>query len=214
MNCDRLKLYAVTDSRWTSKCGGKLTLAEQVELCILGGATMIQYREKYDESIEEARELQAVCKKYSVPFIINDDVMLAKQLDADGVHIGQSDMQLLEARKILGKDKIVGVSAQTVEQAIEAEKNGADYLGVGAVFPTGSKSDAVDVSYDQLKSICNAVKIPVVAIGGISEKNIFQLKNSGIVGVAVISAIFAQDDIELAAKNLRSLADEYFGGER
>ncbi len=173
---------------------------------------MIQYREKaLDENLseaerafykDEAKSIQKVCEKYGVPFIINDDVELAMKLDADGIHVGQSDMALVEARKILGPDKIIGVSAQTVEQAVEAEKNGADYLGVGAVFPTGSKDDAVEVPLDVLKNICDAVKIPVVAIGGISEQNVLELSGSGICGIAVISAIFAKDDIEKASRTL------------
>ncbi|MCR5698770.1 MAG: thiamine phosphate synthase [Treponemataceae bacterium] len=209
---ESLALYALTDCRWTKRCGGKLDLDEQVELSIKGGSTMIQYREKaLDENLseaerafykDEAKSIQKVCEKHSVPFIINDDVELAMMLDADGIHVGQSDMALVEARKLLGPDKIIGVSAQTVEQAVEAEKNGADYLGVGAVFPTGSKDDAVDVPLEVLKKICDAVKIPVVAIGGISEQNVLELSGSGICGIAVISAIFAKDDIEKASRTL------------
>ena len=138
-----------------------------------------------------------------MPFVINDNVDIALKMDADGVHVGQSDMEAGDVRKKIGDDKIIGVSAQTVEQAVLAEKHGADYLGVGAVFPTGSKDDAEDVSYDTLKAICEAVDIPVIAIGGITKDNIKDLAGSGICGIAVISAIFAQKDIEAATAELK-----------
>ena len=147
-------------------------------------------------------ELKTLAEKYSVPFVVNDDVLLAKEIDADGVHIGQDDMTASEARKILGSDKIIGVSVQTVSQALLAEKQGADYLGVGAVFPTGSKLDAVEVPHEVLREICESVKIPVVAIGGITQENVNLLSDSKISGIAVISAIFAQADIQNAARNL------------
>ena len=143
-----------------------------------------------------------------MPFIINDNVALAKEINADGVHVGQTDMAAGDVRALLGPDKILGVSAQTVEQAILAEKNGADYLGVGAVFPTGSKADAVEVSHSTLREICEAVSIPVVAIGGITLDNLAQLSGSGICGIAVISAIFAQKDIRAAASDLKSRTRE------
>ena len=143
--------------------------------------------------------------------MINDNVEIAKAVDADGVHVGQSDMEALHAREILGEDKIIGVSAQTVEQAVKAEKNGADYLGVGAVFATGSKADAKEVDHETLKEICAAVNIPVIAIGGIGEANVMRLKGSGICGIAVISAVFAQSDIQNAAKRLRDLTKEMLG---
>ena len=170
-----LLLYAVTDRHWLN---GK-TLASQVEKALKGGATFIQLREKHlDDAIfyQEALEIKELCRKYHVPFVINDNVALAKQIDADGVHVGQSDMEALDVRNLLGSDKIIGVSAQTVEQAVLAEKHGADYLGVGAVFPTGSKDDAEDVSYDTLKAICEHVSIPVIAIGGITRENVISLK--------------------------------------
>ena len=151
----------------------------------------------------EAKEIQALCKKAHIPFVINDDVQLAKKIDADGVHVGQEDMEATRARELLGPDKIVGVSAQTVRQALLAEKMGADYLGVGAVFPTNSKDDAEDVSFETLKAICEAVKIPVIAIGGIHKENVLQLKGSGIVGVAVISALFSQEDSCQATQELK-----------
>ena len=174
-----LLLYAVTDRYWLN---GR-TLADVVRESLEGGVTMLQLREKTLEEptfLQEAKELQALCRAYHVPFIVNDNVDIALAMDADGVHVGQSDMEALDVRAKLGPDKIIGVSAQTVEQALLAEKHGADYLGVGAVFPTGSKADADDVSYDTLKAICQAVSIPVVAIGGISRDNVARLAGSGI----------------------------------
>ena len=199
---DELLLYAVTDRAWLN---GE-TLYQQVEKTLKGGATFIQLREKnLDEEsfLHEAIEIKELCKKYNVPFVINDNVDIALKMDADGVHVGQNDMEAGDVRAKLGDDKIIGVSAQTVDQAILAEKHGADYLGVGAVFPTGSKDDAEDVSYDTLKAICHAVNIPVIAIGGITKDNIKDLADSGICGIAVISAIFAQKDIEEATKELK-----------
>lgn len=211
MNCDRkdLLLYAVTDRSWI----GKKTLYEQVEDAIKGGVTFVQLREKeLDESefYKEALEIQKLCKEYNIPFVINDNVRLAKMINADGVHVGQSDMEAGDVRAILGEGKILGVSAQTVEQAILAERRGADYLGVGAVFQTGSKADADDVSLDTLKAITEAVSIPVIAIGGIGADNIERLKGCGICGVAVISAIFGARDVKKAASDLRSLAEGAF----
>jgi thiamine-phosphate pyrophosphorylase len=206
MRCDKetLLLYAVTDRSWLN---GK-TLYEQVEEAIKGGVTFVQLREKkLDEEsfINEALEIQKLCRKYDIPFVINDNVKIAKKINADGVHVGQSDMGAGNVRVILGDDKILGVSAQTVEQAVLAEKQGADYIGVGAVFPTGSKADAEDVSYETLNAICEAVNIPVVAIGGISAGNVLKLKGSGISGIAVISAIFAAENIESETKSLKQL---------
>ena len=196
MKCDKksLLLYAVTDRTWLNGD----TLYEQVEKAIKGGVTFVQLREKkLDEEsfLDEALEIQKLCRKYNISFVVNDNVEIAKEINADGVHVGQSDMRAASAKTILGDDKIVGVSVQTVEQALLAEKQGADYLGVGAVFPTGSKADAEDVIYETLKAICEAVNIPVVAIGGISTDNVLKLKGSGISGIAVISAIFAAEDI-------------------
>lgn len=209
MKCDKkdLLLYAVTDRHWLN---GR-TLYSQVEEALKGGATFIQLREKeLDEEhfLEEAKEIKELCRRYQVPFVINDNVEIALAVDADGVHVGQSDMEAGDVRAKLGPDKIIGVSAQTVEQAVMAEQNGADYLGVGAVFPTGSKADALEVSHDTLIAICKAVKIPVIAIGGISKENILELSGSGICGIAVISAIFAKDDIEEAARELRGLTEK------
>ena len=203
MKCDKkdLLLYAVTDRTWLN---GE-TLYQQVEKALKGGATFIQLREKHlgqDAFLKEAVELKELCRAYHVPFVINDDVEIALLMDADGVHVGQSDMEAGNVREKLGPDKIIGVSAHTVEQAVLAEKNGADYLGVGAVFPTGSKDDADEVSHETLKAICEAVSIPVIAIGGINKDNVTMLAGNGICGVAVISAIFAQKDIEGATKEL------------
>ena len=203
LNKEDLLLYAVTDRRWLKE--GE-TLVTRTEEAIDGGVTFVQLREKDldEENFErEGRELKELCRKRGVPFVINDNVELAAKLDADGVHVGQSDMEALDVRKIIGGDKILGVSAQTVEQAVTAEKHGADYLGVGAVFPTGSKDDAAEVSYDTLKAICHAVKIPVIAIGGITEENVIELSKSGICGIAVISALYAKEDIKSAAQRLR-----------
>lgn len=202
-----LLLYAITDRHWLN---GK-TLYSQVELALKGGATMIQIREKdLDENafLKEAEQIQSLCAKYCVPFIVNDNVEIAVKIGADGVHVGQSDMAAKDVRALIGKDKILGVSAQTVEQALEAQKCGADYLGTGAVFPTGSKDDAQVLGVQTLKEICSAVNIPVVAIGGISKDNILELKKSGIAGVSVISAIFAQNDIVAATAELKSLAEQ------
>lgn len=199
---DQLLLYAVTDRHWLN---GR-TLHSVVKESLDGGVTFVQLREKQlDEAhfMEEAKDLQTLCREYKVPFIINDNVDIALAMDADGVHVGQSDMEAGDVRAKLGPDKIIGVSAQTVEQAILAEKHGANYLGVGAVFPTGSKSDATEVSHETLKAICEAVSIPVIAIGGITQENVSTLAGSGICGIAVISAIYAQPDIKKAAENLK-----------
>ena len=209
MNCDRndLVLYAVTDRSWL----GEETLYSQVEKALKGGATFIQLREKkLDEGsfLEEAKEIQKLCRQYQVPFVINDNVDIAARIDADGVHVGQSDMEAGDVRKKLGPDKIIGVSAQTVEQALRAQEHGADYLGVGAVFPTGSKEDATEVSHETLKAICDAVDIPVIAIGGINSGNVSELRGTGICGVAVISAIFAKKDICAAADELKKRVKE------
>ena len=199
-----LLLYAVTDRHWLN---GR-TLYEVVNESLDGGATFIQLREKEldnEHFLEEAKELKKLCAEYKVPFVINDNVDIAIQMDADGVHVGQSDMEAGDVRAKLGPDKIIGVSAQTVEQAILAEKRGADYLGVGAVFPTGSKDDADDVSHETLKAICDAVSIPVIAIGGITVDNTPELAGTGICGIAVISAIYAADDIPAATAKLKEV---------
>ncbi|HAG11848.1 MAG TPA: thiamine phosphate synthase [Desulfotomaculum sp.] len=200
-------LYAVTDRTWL----GKRKLIEQVDDCLKGGATFIQLREKeldYKAFLAEAKEIKTLCHRYNVPFVINDNVDIAAACDADGVHVGQSDMKINEVRARLGGNKIIGISAVTVEQAIIAEQNGADYLGVGAVFSTSTKLDADTVSHITLNAICNAVSIPVVAIGGITSHNILELKGTNIDGVAVISAIFARPDIKAATEELLMLSKE------
>lgn len=204
MKCDKkdLLLYAVTDRRWLE---GR-RLADQVEEALKGGVTFVQLREKdLDEErfLEEAREIKELCGRYQVPFVINDNVDIAQAVDADGVHVGQSDMEAGDVRARLGQDKIIGVSAQTVEQALLAESRGADYLGVGAVFATGSKADASEVDHETVKAICQAVHIPVIAIGGITGENVGALTGTGVCGVAVISAIFAQEDVEEGTRKLK-----------
>lgn len=204
MKCDKkdLLLYAVTDRRWL----GSRRLADQVEEALKGGVTFVQLREKdLDEErfLEEAREIKELCGRYQVPFVINDNVDIAQAVDADGVHVGQSDMEAGDVRARLGQDKIIGVSAQTVEQALLAESRGADYLGVGAVFATGSKADASEVDHETVKAICQAVHIPVIAIGGITRENVGALTGTGVCGVAVISAIFAQEDVEEETRKLK-----------
>ena len=210
MNCAKkdLLLYAVTDRRWLAD--GE-TLYQVVEQAIDGGVTFVQLREKglaKDLFLEEAKEIKKLCNARKIPFVINDSVEIALAMDADGVHVGQSDMEAGDVREKLGPNKIIGVSAQTVEQAKLAEAHGADYLGVGAVFATGSKDDAVEVGPQTLRDICQAVSIPVIAIGGISKENVSQLTGSGICGIAVISAIFAQKDVKAASKELHDLTAE------
>ena len=202
-----LLLYAVTDRHWL----GNRTLYDVVRESLEGGVTFLQLREKDldDENFyKEAVRLQEMAREYGVPFVVNDNVEIAVRMDADGVHVGQDDMEAGDVRALIGPDKILGVSAQTVEQAVLAEKRGADYLGVGAVFPTGSKDDAVEVSHETLKAICEAVSIPVVAIGGITVNNTPELAGSGICGIAVISAIYGQKDIYQATVSLKKVTEE------
>lgn len=199
---NRLTLYAVTDRKWLQP--GQ-TLAGQVEQAILGGVTVVQLREKQadDEAfLALAREVKQVTDRYQVPLIINDNLAVALAVDAAGIHVGQEDLEAATVRQRIGERKVLGVSAQTVEQALAAERAGADYLGVGAVFPTSSKDDAVEVDFATLQAICQAVQIPVVAIGGITAANMSALQGAGIVGVAVISAIFGQPDVKAAAQVL------------
>lgn len=205
LNRDSFLVYAVTDRAWL----GDSTLAEQVEQAIKGGASFIQLREKntdYESFLKLAKEIKKVTDKYQVPFVINDNIEVALACDADGIHVGQEDMAAGQVRATLGKDKIIGVSAETVELAKQAEENGADYLGVGAMFGTSTKPEAELTTFDTLKEICSAVSIPVVAIGGIKEHNIMELKGSGIAGVSVVSAVFAQPDITTATQQLAKLA--------
>ncbi|MCR5090246.1 MAG: thiamine phosphate synthase [Oscillospiraceae bacterium] len=203
MNCSReaLRLYAITDRSWLN---GR-TLYSQVEEALKGGATFVQLREKeldYESFLREARELRKLCADYGVPFVINDNIDVAIAADADGVHVGQEDMEAGDVRRRLGPDKIIGVSCKTAEQARIAQAHGADYLGAGAMFPTGSKKDASSITMDALHEICASVTIPVVAIGGIGMSNVEQLSGSGIAGISVISALFAQDDVKKAAEEL------------
>ena len=194
-------LYAVTDRAWV----GTKSLYEQVKEALENGVTCVQLREKeLDESdfLKEAKQISTLCKEYKVPFIVNDNVNIAIACKADGIHIGQEDMELTNVRKLVGEDMIIGVSVHTVEEAIKAQEDGADYIGIGAVFATSTKTDVDVLSFETLRSICEAVDIPTVAIGGIKKDNICKLKGSGIDGVAVVSAIFAAKDIATATKEL------------
>ena len=202
LNKEDLLLYGVTDSKYLK--GRKMS--ELVEEAILGGVTMIQLREKemtHEAFKQEALDVQSVCQKHHVPLIINDDVELCKEIDADGVHIGQDDLNLKEARKILGEDKIIGVSAHNYEEAKIALENGADYLGVGAIFATQTKDDAQNISMETLNEICQKVDIPVVAIGGINQVNILEFMGVAIDGVAIVSSIFGSNDIQKASSLLK-----------
>lgn len=209
MKCEKetMLLYAVTDRMWT----GKQTLMEQVEDALKGGATCVQLREKeLDEEnfLKEAIEMKALCAKYGVPFIVNDNVEIAIKCKADGIHVGQSDMEAGNVRALVGEDMIIGVSTKNVEQALAAQKAGADYLGVGAMFHTGTKLDAEEVSREAAQEITAAVDIHVVAIGGINKKNILELKGTGVDGVALVSAIFGAENIEEECKTLKALSAE------
>ena len=203
---EKMRLYAITDRHWLN---GR-SLKEVVKESLDGGVTFLQLRDKNSDDetfLQEAAELQELCRDYKVPLIINDNVEIALKMNADGVHVGQSDMEAGAVREKLGPDKILGVSARTVEQALLAQERGADYL-VAAVFATGSKADAAELPHETLKAICEAVSIPVVAIGGITAENISQLKGTGICGVAVISAIYAQNNIKEAAEELKEAVDK------
>ncbi len=207
-----MRLYAVTDRGWT----GRQSLYEQVECALKGGATCVQLREKeLDEAhfAREAAELRELCHRYGVPFIVNDNVELALWCGADGVHVGQKDMEAAQVRRRIGPDRILGVTAKTVEQALRAEAAGADYLGTGAMFGSATKKDAVPLSKEMLRQICGAVSIPVVAIGGICRENIMELAGSGAAGVAVVSGIFAAADIEAECRLLRELSEKMSGAE-
>ena len=204
---EAMLLYAVTDRAWV----GRQTLYEQAEAALKGGITCLQLREKDlsdEDFFKEALALKDLCNDYSVPFIVNDNVGVAVKCKADGIHVGQSDMTAGDVRAVIGKDMLLGVSAQTVEQALAAEKSGADYLGVGAVFPTATKTDAEDVPRPVLEAICKAVSVPVVAIGGIHKDNIATLARSGVDGVALVSALFAAADIEKESALLRGLSEK------
>lgn len=205
-----MQLYAVTDRTWLNGH----TLYEQVEAALEGGATCVQLREKNlseEEFRKEAIELAGLCRQYGVPFIINDNLDVALKSGADGVHVGQDDMRADEVRRRVGDGMIIGVTAHTVEEAVEAQKRGADYLGAGAVFQTGTKSNTVALPYETLQEICASVQIPVVAIGGITRSNLPSLAGSGVSGVAVVSAIFATKDVRAASEELLRLSREMTG---
>lgn len=209
MRCDKrhMLLYAVTDRAWT----GKQTLCEQVEAALKGGVTCVQLREKeLDEAafLREARDIRALCRRYGVPFIVNDNVEIAAACGADGIHVGQEDMAAGEVRRRVGEDMILGVSVHTVEEARQAVRDGADYLGLGAVFPTSTKRDVGQMPNEVLRAICDAVEVPVVAIGGINRDNLPKLAGSGVDGVALVSAIFSAEDIEGACRELRALSEK------
>ena len=209
MNCDKknMLLYAVTDRAWI----GKQSLYEQVEAALKGGATCVQLREKdlnENDFLAEALEISALCRQYSVPFFINDNVEIALKCKADGIHVGQEDMSTAQVRQKVGSDMMIGVSVHSVEEALEAVKNGADCLGVGAMFSTSTKTDASVLSKEVLQKICTAVDVPVVAIGGISKSNISELSGTGVDGVALVSAIFSAEDIENECRLLRRLSEE------
>jgi len=212
MKCDKrhMLLYAVTDRAWT----GKQTLYEQVEAALKGGVTCVQLREKaLDEAafLQEAKDIQALCRRYGVPFIVNDNVDVAVACGADGVHVGQEDMEAGEVRRRVGEDMILGVSVHTVEEACQAVRDGADYLGLGAVFPTSTKTDVEQMPNETLRAICDAVDVPIVAIGGINRGNILKLAGSGVDGVALVSAIFSAEDIEGTCRELRAMSKEMVG---
>ena len=207
MKCrkESMLLYAVTDRMWT----GKQTLLEQVEEALRGGATCVQLREKELEEeafLQEAMEMKALCETYQVPFFINDNVEIAVRCGADGVHVGQQDMDVAEVRRIVGEDKIIGVSVNTVAQALAAQAAGADCLGVGAMFSTATKQDANAVSFATAREICAAVEIPVVAIGGINKENLLTLKGIGFAGVALVSAVFGAENITEECRELKALS--------
>ena len=209
MKCDRrhMLLYAVTDRAWV----GEQTLYQQVEAALKGGVTCVQLREKELEAAEflrEAKEIRALCRRYGVPFIVNDNVEIALACGADGIHVGQEDMAAGDVRRLVGEDMILGVSVHTVEEARRAVREGADYLGLGAVFPTDTKTDVDQIPKETLRAICNAVEVPVVAIGGIHRDNLPELSGSGVDGVALVSAIFSAEDIEGTCRELRSLSEK------
>ncbi|MBQ7486200.1 MAG: thiamine phosphate synthase [Clostridia bacterium] len=203
---DFLRLYAVTDRTWLRGA----SLAEHVEMALDGGVTMVQLREKaMDETalLREAIELKQLCHRYNVPLLINDNVQIAMRSGADGVHLGQDDMNARTARNMLGRDSIIGVTAKTVKQAVKAQEDGANYLGSGAVFGSTTKQNAKPMDMETLRAICRAAAIPVVAIGGICQDNLAQLTGTGIAGVAVVSGIFAADNIREACRTLRETVD-------
>lgn len=214
MNIDKsqMLLYAVTDHSWV----GEQTLYEQIEAALAGGITCLQLREKnlpYDEFLKEATEVKKLCCRYGVPLIINDNPQIAIESSADGVHIGQDDADAAEVRKLIGDKMILGVSAHNKAEAIAAYRSGADYLGSGAAFGSSTKADAHAIDRSVIKEICRSADIPVVAIGGITKDNMPLLADTGISGVALVSAIFASRDIESECKYLKRLAARTVGYE-
>ncbi|MCD7884664.1 MAG: thiamine phosphate synthase [Lachnospiraceae bacterium] len=212
MRCDKsmMQLYAVTDRTWLD---GR-TMYEQVEEALQGGVTCVQLREKQlskEAFLAEAIPIGQLCRRYGVPFIINDNLKVAQACGADGIHVGQEDMRVDEVRRLLGDGMIIGATAHTVEEAVEAERRGADYLGAGAVFPTGTKANTIALSYETLKEICAAVQIPVAVIGGITQSNLMTLSGSGVSGVAVVSAVFAAEDVRAASARLLELSRQMTG---
>lgn len=202
---DNLLLYAVTDRAWV----GRQTLLEQIESALAGGVTLVQLREKRmsgEDLVREAREIRALCHRYGVPLILNDDVDAALASGADGVHVGAEDLPVRSVRERVGQGMIVGATAKTVAQAQAAEAAGADYLGVGAVFPSPTKQNAIRITAEELRTICASVAIPAVAIGGITRENLGELRRCGMAGIAVVSAIFSAEDIQAAARELRDAA--------
>lgn len=207
----QLRLYAVTDRAWAAD---EDALMAQIEAAIDGGASIVQLREKHLDSgafLAEAERFVALCRRKGAVSIINDDVEIAVKTGAGGVHVGQADLEAGQVRALLGPDKLIGVSAHTVEEALAAQAAGADYLGVGAAFVTGTKTDAKPISKETIRAITAAVDIPVVAIGGVTRDNIRELKGCGLDGVAVVSALFAQSDVKAAARELLALAEEMAG---
>ena len=204
---EMLLLYAVTDRKWT----GEKTLYRQVEEALKGGATLIQLREKnmpQEEFLKEAREMVALCHRYGTALIINDNVEVALKSGADGVHVGMEDPPVKEIRKQVPGDFIIGATAKTTEQAQRAEKEGADYLGVGAVFPSSTKKNAIRITTEELKKICSSVRIPAVAIGGITSENAGTLVGGGMAGMALVSAVFGASDIERETAGLKKKIQE------
>lgn len=213
VSAENMRLYAVTDRKWCTD----YTLEQQVEDALKGGITFLQLREKNisdEEYIEIAGSIKKLTDRYNIPFVINDNVKAALAVNADGVHLGQNDTDIRTARKLLGENKIIGATARTPQQAIKAYNDGADYLGTGALFATSTKSDAVNISIEQLNEVCRSVPIPVTAIGGINENNVLRLRGCEADGIAVVSAVFSKKNIEEAVKNLRNISESIFGNRK
>lgn len=206
---EQLELYAITGNRWLKDTN----LLEKAEQALAAGATFLQYRDKdsnFDNMVSMAKQLKALAVKYNVPFVVDDNVLVAKEADADGVHIGQGDTSFAIARQFLGPDKIIGYTAKNLEQALFAEQVGADYIGVGAIFGAKTTLETLPDTFGTLKEITSAVNIPVVAIGGINCGNIEKLRDTGVSGVAVVSALFASDDVTAATRQLKSMTADIF----